>query len=135
MTKIKLISIIAVLVIVLAALPVFTGCGKVAPYADPATENILIAMNNGDYAGFSKDFDATMKSELSEDVFPDFLAAINGKVGNYIPDSKDLTGVNIENGITTATYVIDFEAMEDVSLEVVFQKIDDKVMVVGLWFN
>ena len=135
MTKIKLILIIVILVIALAALPVFIGCGKVAPYAYPATEHILIAMNNGDYADFSKDFDATMKSELSEDVFPDFLAAINDMVGNYIPDSKDLTGVNIENGITTATYIIDFEAMEDVSLEVVFQKIDDKVMVVGLWFN
>ena len=85
----KLISIITILVLVLAAIPVFAGCGKVAAYADPATENILIAMNNGDYASFSKDFNDTMKSELPEDV----------------------------------------------ALEVVFQKIDGKMMVVGLWFN
>jgi hypothetical protein len=135
MTKIKLISIIAILVFVLAAIPVFAGCGKVAAYADPATENILIAMNSEDYASFSKDFDNNMKSELSEDVFADFLSAVNGQVGNYIPDSKNLNGVNIENGLTTATYSIDFESMEDVALEVVFQKIDDKMMVVGLWFN
>ena len=135
MTKIKLISIITILVIVLAAVPVFAGCGKVAPYADPATENILIAMNNEDYASFSKDFDDTMKSELSEDVFPDFLASVNGQVGAYILDSKNLNGVNIENGITTANYTIDFESMEDVTLDVIFQKIDGKMMVAGLWFN
>ena len=135
MTKIKLISIITILVLVLAAIPVFAGCGKVAAYADPATENILIAMNNEDYANFSKDFSDIMKSELSEDVFADFLAAVNGQVGDYIPDSKNLNGFNIENGLTTATYKINFESMEDVVLEVVFQKIDNKMMVVGLWFN
>ena len=135
MTKIKLISIITILVIVLAAVPVFAGCGKVAPYADPATENILIAMNNEDYASFSKDFDDTMKSELSEDAFPDFLAAVNGQIGDYIPDSKNLNGFNIENGMTTANYTIDFESMKDVTLDVIFQKIDGKMMVVGLWFN
>ena len=122
MTKIRLVAIITILVLVLVTIPIFAGCGKVAPYADPATENILIAMNNEDYASFSKDFSDTMKSELSEDVFADFLA-------------KNLTGVNIENGLTTAIYKINFESMEDVALEVVFQKIDDKMMVVGLWFN
>jgi hypothetical protein len=135
MTKIKLISIITILVIVLAAVPVFAGCGKVAPYADPATENILIAMNNEDYTSFSKDFDDTMKSELSEDAFPDFLAAVNGQVGDYVPDSKNLNGFNIDNGITTANYTIDFETMKDVTLDVIFQKIDGKMMVIGFWFN
>jgi len=135
MRKIRLISIITILVLVLAAIPVFAGCGKVAAYADPATENILIAMNNGDYASFSKDLDDTMKNELPEDSFADFVAAVNGQVGDYVPDSKNLTGFNIENGLTTATYKINFESMEDVALEVVFQKIDDKMMVVGLWFN
>lgn len=45
------------------------------------------------------------------------LAAVNGQVGDYIPDSKNLTGFNIENGLTTATYKINFESMEDVALE------------------
>ena len=135
MTKIRLVAIITILVLVLVTIPIFAGCGKVAPYADPATENILIAMNNEDYASFSKDFSDTMKSELSEDAFADFLAAVNGQVGDYVPDSKNLTGVNIENGLTTAIYKINFESMQDVALEVVFQKIDDKMMVVGLWFK
>jgi len=129
MTKIKLISIITILVFVLAAVPVFAGCGKVAPYADPATENILIAMNNEDYASFSKDFDDTMKSELSEDAFPDFVAAVNGQVGDYIADSKDFTGFNTSNGITRAEYEIDFEAMEDVAMIHAIQEGEDSEVV------
>ncbi len=66
MRKIKLISIITILVLVLAAIPVFAGCGKVAAYADPATENILISMNNGNYAAFAKDFDNTMRNDISQ---------------------------------------------------------------------
>jgi len=135
MRKIKLISIITILVLVLAAIPVFAGCGKVAAYADPATENILIAMNNGDYASFSKDCDDTMKSELPEDSFADFVAAVNGQVGDYVPDSKNFTGFETENGLTTANYTIDFDSMKDVELEIIFQKIDGKMMVFGLWFN
>ena len=136
MSKTKLIAVITIFVIVLAAsFPVFAGCGKVAEYADPITENILISMNNGDYASFSKDFDENIKAELSEDVFPDFLAAINGSIGDYIQDSKNLTGVNIENGLTTATYQADFEYLEGVIVDVLFKKIDNKMTVVGLWFK
>lgn len=135
MSKAKLIAIITILVIVLAAIPVFTGCGKVAAYADPITENILIAMNNGDYASFSKDFDETMKKELSEAAFPDFVAVVNGSIGNYIQDSKKITGVNSTNGLTTATYEADFEGMEGVTIDVTFKKIDNKMTVVGIWFK
>jgi len=76
-------------------LPVFTGCGKVAEFADPITENILLSMNKADYAGFSRDFDSTMKAELSEEIFPDLLAQITGAIGNYKEGSKKIVGVNI----------------------------------------
>ena len=135
MSKVKLTAIITIFVIVLAAIPVFTGCGKVAAYSDPITENILIAMNNGDYASFSKDFDETMKKELSEAAFPDFVAAVNGSIGNYIQESKKIIGVNSTNGLTTATYEADFEGMEGVTVDVTFKKIDNKMTVVGLWLK
>ena len=70
MKKNKLFLILAITAaIILIALPTFTGCGKTAAYADPITENLLIAMNKADYAGFSKDFDETMKAELTEALF------------------------------------------------------------------
>ena len=131
----KTLIIVALLAVMLMVIPVLSGCGKVAKYSDPMTENILVSMNNADYAGFSKDFDANMKSELSEDVFPDFITAVNGQLGKYVADSKKMTGVNIENGITTATYKADFELMEDVEVRVVYQNIDGETKVVGLWFN
>ncbi len=134
MKKIRILAIIVVMAIIFT-IPVFTGCGKVAEFADPMTENIMVSMNNGDYAGFSKDFDANMKADLSEATFPDFLASVNGSVGNYKAGSKKLIGVNINNELTTVTYTVDFEQLEDVTVDVVFQKIDGQMKVVGLWFK
>jgi len=136
MKKRKLLVALALtVVIILISLPAFTGCGKVAQFSDPITENILISMNKADYAGFSKDFDETMKAELTEATFPDFLAQVNGVVGNYKEGSKKIVGVSIENDLTTATYTADFEKSEDTSVEVVFKKINDQMKVVGLWFK
>ena len=136
MKRNKLLIILALTVaIILISLPTFTGCGKVAQFSDPITENILISMNKADYAGFSKDFDETMKAELTEAAFPDFLAQINGVIGNYKEGSKKIVGVNIENDLTTATYTADFEKAEDVSVEVTFKKINDQMKVVGLWLK
>ena len=124
-----------IMVVLLIAVPLFTGCGQVAKYSDPITENILISMNRSDYAGFSRDFDETMKRELPEDTFPAFVDQVNGQIGNYIADSKRMTGVNVSNGLTTATYEADFTAVEDITVEVVYQEIDGKMKVVGLWFK
>ena len=136
MKRNKLLLILALTVaIILIVLPIFTGCGKVAQFSDPITENILISMNKADYAGFSKDFDETMKAELTEANFPDFLAQINGVIGNYKEGSKKIVGVSIENDLTTATYTADFEKAEDSSVEVTFKKINDQMKVVGLWFK
>jgi len=134
MLKAKIFAILTVLTIIFT-MPVFAGCGKVAQWADPITENILVAMNNADYASFSKDFDETMKSELSEGAFPDFLNAVTGQVGNYIAGSKKIVGVNIKNELTTATYTADFEKAEDITVEITFQKIGGQTKVVGLWFK
>jgi major membrane immunogen (membrane-anchored lipoprotein) len=136
MKKSRLILVLALTAtIVLIALTVFTGCGKVAQFSDPITENILISMNKADYAGFSKDFDETMKAELTEAAFPDFLAQINGVIGNYKEGSKKIVGVNIENELTTATYTANYENAEGVSVEVTFKKINDQMKVVGLWLK
>jgi hypothetical protein len=131
----RLILILAITAaIILIALPTFTGCGKTAAYADPITENILISMNKADYAGFTKDFDETMKAELTEATFPDFLAQINGVIGNYKEGSKKITGVSIANGLTTATYSAIYENA-GVSVEVTFKKVNDQMKVVGLWIK
>ncbi|MGZ5551948.1 MAG: hypothetical protein ACXWE7_14295 [Nitrososphaeraceae archaeon] len=136
MKRNKLLLILALIIaIILIAIPTFAGCGKVAQFSDPITENILISMNKTDYAGFSKDFDETLKVELTEAAFPDFLVQVNGVVGNYKEGSKKIVGVNIENDLTTATYTADFEKAKDTSVEVTFKKINNQMKVVGLWFK
>jgi hypothetical protein len=136
MTKRRFAAILVVTVaIMLFILPVFTGCGKVAEFSDPMTENILVSMNKADYASFSRDFDSTMKAELDEDFFTDFLAQVIGSVGNYKEGSKKMVGVNINNDLTTATYTADFENAEDITVEVTFKKIGGKMQVAGLWFK
>jgi major membrane immunogen (membrane-anchored lipoprotein) len=129
------LSMVLVLTVMLISVPLLSGCGKVAQFSDPVTENILVSMNNSDYAGFSRDFDDTMKTELTEANFPDLLAQVTGAVGNYKAGSKKIVGVNINNDLTTATYTADFENAEDVSVEVTFKEIDGAMKVVGLWFK
>jgi hypothetical protein len=42
------------------------GVEQVRTYADPITENILLAMNEDNYTKYSEHFDATMKNALPE---------------------------------------------------------------------
>ncbi|MBN1298225.1 MAG: DUF3887 domain-containing protein [Actinobacteria bacterium] len=129
------IYLVCVFAAVFVLASVFTGCGKVAEFSDPIAENILVSMNNSDYPGFSKDFDNVMKSELSEESFPDFLSQVSGAFGKYKEGSKNIVGVSVNNDMTTATYKADFENAEEVNVEIVFKKIDGQMKVVGLWFK
>jgi len=62
----------AMIVAVIVAVAISGGCmeksgvevadlEQVRGYADPVTENILVAMNENDYAKYSEDFDQTTK--------------------------------------------------------------------------
>ena len=138
MTKIKVVAILVVLTIVMATVPLFAGCRKIAEntqFVNDAAENILISMNDGDYTSFSKDFDDTLKAELTESAFPDFISAINGSNGNYKAGSKKLNGVNVKEDLITASYLADFEDFEDVTFEVTFKEMGNDKKVVGLWFS
>ena len=139
MSKIKIIAMIAVLTIAMSAIPLFAGCAKMADdtqLINDAAENILISMNDTDYAGFSKDFDETMKAELTEAAFPDFVSAINGSNGNYKAGSKKLTDGNVKEDkeLIFASYLADFDNFNDVAFEVTFKEMANEKKAVGLWF-
>ena len=138
MSKIKVSAILVVLTIIMATVLLFAGCRKMAEdtqFVDDAAENILISINNKDYASFSKDFEDTMKAELTEAAFPDFAFAINGSNGNYKAGSKKLTSVNVreDEDLISASYLADFDNFEDVSFEVTFKEMGNEKKVVGLW--
>ena len=140
MSKIKIITIIVFLIIAMATVPVFIGCRNMVQdtqFVNNVVENILIAMNEGDYISFSKNFDDSMKAELTEASFPEFVSAIIGSNGNYKAGSKKLESVNVkeDEGLITASYLADFEDFEDVTFEVTFKEMGNEKKVVGLWFS
>ena len=139
MSRIKVIAILLVLTVLMATAPLFVGCKKMGDdtrFVNDAAENILISMNDRDYASFSKDFDDTMKAELTEAAFPDFVSAINGSNGNYKAGSKKLVSVNVkeDEGLITTSYLADFDSFKDVTFEVTLKEMGNEKRVVGLWF-
>ena len=111
------------------------GCAKAADYKDGMTENILLAINEEDFEKLTKDFDDALKEDVTADMFPYLLAEVTGKVGYYIEDSKELIKVHTENEVTTAIYLAEFESVQDIEVIVVFQEINRKKKVVGLFIK
>ncbi len=135
MIKNKFFTVFMIIAVLLTIMVFAPGCKKVEGYADPITENILIALNESDFEKFSRDFDENLKGEVSIASFPSLLAEINGKAGYYIEDSKKMVSVKTVDNRTAVFYSADFEGIQDVSITVVFQQINNKPTVVGFWFE
>ena len=107
---------------------------QVRGYADPVTENILVAMNEDDYARYSEDFDQTMKNAMSEAVFDETNAVIKSKIGDYV--SKEFWKAESKDQYTIVYYKAKFtDEPADVTARVVFQEIGGDMKVSGLWFD
>ena len=107
---------------------------QVRGYADPVTEQILVAMNEDDYAMYSEDFDQTMKNAMSEAVFDETNAVIRSKIGDYV--SKEFWKAESKDQYTIVYYKAKFtDEPADVTARVVFQEIGGDMKVSGLWFD
>lgn len=129
-------------VVALAGVVLCAGClnqdqvdiEQVRAYADPVTENILVAMNENSYTKYSEHFDATMKNALPEAVFHENNALITSKIGTYV--SKEFWKVESKNQYTTVYYKATFtQEPDDVIVKVVFQEIEGEMKVSGLWLD
>ena len=136
-SKAAFIAAVAVVTMVLGA-----GCvqqnqvdvAQVRTYADPITENILIAMNEGNYTKYSEHFDATMKNALPEAVFHENNKLITSKIGIYI--SKEFWKAESQNQYIIVYYKATFtQEPDDVIVKVVFQEIVGETKVSGLWMD
>lgn len=136
--KTKLILLAALLALALA------GCGSqgvtltgaereaVLAFSEPMTDNLLAGMNAGDYAVFSKDFDAAMSSAMSESQFADLKRDRDAKLGLYI--SRQVNSVVEQGGFYVVIYDAKFEKDGAVTVRVVF-RVESPHQVSGLWFN
>ena len=137
--------ILTCMIAVIVAVAVSGGCmeksgvevadvEQVRGYADPVTENILVAMNEGDYAIYSEDFDQTMKNAMTEAVFDETNTVIRSKIGDYV--SKEFWKAESKDQYTIVYYRAKFtDEPADVTVRVVFQEINGEMKVSGLWFD
>jgi hypothetical protein len=134
-----LISIAVIAIVVVVLLAGYVGreqidVVQVREYADPITENILLAMNKGNYTKYSGHFDQTMKNAMPEAVFNETNALIKSKIGDYV--SKEFWKVESKDQFTIVYYKAKFtQEPEDVIVKVVFQEIVGEIKVSGLWLD
>lgn len=138
----RVIRIILGAVIVFGLAVSTSGCteeaeiniGEVRGYADPITEEILLALNDGNHARYCQHFDQTMKGAVTEDVFSQTNSLIKTKIGNYV--SKEFWKVEEQEIYTIVYYKAKFtKETGDVEVKVVFRDIEDETYVTGLWFD
>ena len=142
MKKKTILGLIAIAAVVIAVAVLFAGyvgreeidVAQVREYADPITENILLAMNEDNYTKYSEHFDQTMKNAMPEAVFNETNAIIKSKIGDYV--SKEFWKVESKDQFTIAYYKAKFtQEPEDVIVKVVFQEIVGEMKVSGLWLD
>lgn len=131
----KIFTVIIILMLLGLMLP---GCGEPEPaepgYAGAITENILQAMNSGDYALFSEYFDEQMRETIPDDLFQKSRDLIRGKIGDYI--SKEF----VETQIVDEIYrVVIYKARysdepADVKITVTFTETGSGALVSALTF-
>lgn len=134
MKKIQFITI-AVLAVFLLSMPLLSGCGKTAQWADPLVENVLVSINNEDYSSFIKDFGDGLISEIPQDKFADVVNSVKGDSGKYIEGSKKMFSVNITNNETTTEYNGKFENKGTVQFKFVFEKTNNQTKITGFAFE
>jgi hypothetical protein len=106
---------------------------EVRIFADSIVENILQAMNTGNYAQYTRDFDAQLKKNLAEDIFNSLNAKKLDVVGNYV--SKEFWQMTQKNDKVTVVYRAKFtDEPGTVLVTVYFKNITGKWYVDGLLF-
>ena len=137
------VRIILGIIMMLGMIVTASACGEesatdsgdeVREYADPAAEEILSALSDGDYEKYTQRFDRTMTAAVTEDVFNQTVDLIKAKIGDYV--SKEFWKVEEQGLNTIAYYKAEFtEEPAGVEVRVVFQKSKEEMKVSGLWFD
>jgi hypothetical protein len=102
--------------------------------AGPMVDNLLAGFNQGNYAQYSRDFDDTLREAIPEKKFQQVRADILKKLGKY-KDKKYLGFLN-QQAHTIVLWKGAFDGTpDDVLIKLVLSRRQDKVQVVGLWFQ
>lgn len=133
---ISILAVVALGLLTLAAAgaPVGTSDQQVRSLAEPILDNLLAGFNQGDYAKYSKDFDAALREAIPEKKFQQVREDILKKFGKY--REKNYLGFLNQEPYTVALWKGAFAGTQnDILIKLVLSKRQDKVVVVGLWFQ
>jgi len=141
--KSKIINLVLGVLVTLIIFALLSGCSsKTSPNiqtdiqfsADPIANNILMSLNNNDYAGFSKDFDQTMKNTLNQTAFDKFYSQMKTEVGDY--QSDVFVSAATQNGAVTIQYIARYsKELAGVMMVLVLQMNKGTYEVQGLNFD
>lgn len=106
---------------------------NVRAYSDRITEDILTALEEGNYTKFSLYMDPPMKIAMPEEAFQQTAALIKSKVGSYI--SKELSKVERQGSYIVVYYKAKYTEEAEVTVKVVFVESGGEHYVSGLWFD
>ena len=111
-----------------------TGSDKdaVLAYTEPKTTNLLTAIDNRDYAAFSRDLNDRMKSAITADGLTAMRAKVSDKIGKYV--SREVTSVTPAGEFITVIYTARFENDDPVTVRVSFEAAEPH-RVSGLYFD
>lgn len=104
----------------------------VLAFSEPAADNLLAGMNAGDYAIFSRDFNAAMLKAINDKGFASMQGSITPKLGAYV--SRTVTSVEEVGEYYRLTYRAEFEQDANVKVTMTFDKAAPN-QVAGLFFN
>jgi hypothetical protein len=127
------------LVVLLLALPAATapvGADQVQvkAVADPILDNLLTGFNQGNYVQYSKDFDDTLREAIPDNKFQQVRQELLKKLGAF--NSKTYLGFLNQQAHSVILWKGKFaDTKDDILIKLVLSKRQDKVVVVGLWFQ
>ncbi|HEX7589140.1 MAG TPA: DUF3887 domain-containing protein, partial [Anaerolineae bacterium] len=104
----------------------------VLAYTESKTTNLLTAIDNRDYAAFSRDLSDKMKSAITEDGLTSMRAKVSDKIGKYV--SREIASVTPSGDFITVIYTARFENDAPVTVRVSFEAAEPH-RISGLFFD
>lgn len=107
---------------------------EIEKIVDPMLENMLVNLNSGDYAQYSRDFGRQMKAALPESKFEEMSAATTAKLGKYV--SKEFISIELRENYIVVSYKGEFsQEKEPILIRSVFAQENGKTVVAGFWLK
>lgn len=109
-------------------------CEEIRKVADPATENMLLMLNEGNYNQYIRSFSQQMKAAIPEAKFRELDSTIKGRYGNYV--SKEFVSIEIRENYIMVSYKGKFsQEQEPILIRSVFTQEEGKTYISGFWLN